>query len=379
MKLTKVKLFEQFINEGFQDSVHSDISKLAKDSEVAHNKLVKIITGAKNGKGLSIEEQEPFEIESKVPSIIKKRMASTDTISNEEKNEKTKYWIDYHTNVGEIELSNIAKKYIKQSGKQFEDFSEFWEHQLSDENRYDSMVNHPNAIKEKHFLTIGVSRRSAYPKDDRLSLQIIPPMHGNHNRAHDDIGSGFMGDTAHYNIAGSMDGIDSFGINVDNNNELLAAIKETIGNSNFIKLVKLISLKTTEQWILQSFQKWKLEAPTREDEYAKDQDRRDIVKKREKFLKDRKTDTSDAWHRFDKEGTIVKNKKAYSLRDFEEVAEIFHKFRAIKNGPKLKRSGWDGYSYKFYYSDKKGAWEGGSEGHSESMSLVEFVSIAKNK
>ena len=173
--------------------------------------------------------------------------------------------------------------------------------------------------------------------------------------------------------------IESRIISVDNNDELLVAIKETIGNSNFIKLVELISVKTTEQWILQSFQKWKLEAPTREDEYAKDQDRRDIVKKREKFLKDRKTDTSDAWHRFDKEGTIVKNKTAYSLRDFEEVAEIFHKFKAIKNGPKLKRSGWDGFSYNFYYSDKKGAWEGGSEGHSESMSLVEFVSIAKNK
>ena len=377
--MSRVKLFEQFINEGYQDSVHSDISKLAKESEMAHNKLVKIITGSKNDKGLGIEEQGPFEIESKVSSIIKKRVASTNAISNEEKNDKTKYWIDCHTNVGEIELSNIAKKYIKQSGKQFEDFSEFWEYQLNDENRYDSMVNHPNAIKEKHFLTIGVSRRSAYPKDDRLSLQIIPPMHGNHNRAHDDIGSGFMGNTAHYNVAGYMDGIDSFGINVDNNDELLVAIEETIGNSNFIKLVELISVKTTEQWILQRFQKWKLEAPTREDEYAKDQDRRDSVEKQKEFLKGRKTDTSDAWHRFDKEGTIVKNKKAYSLRDFEEVAEIFDKFNVIENGPKLRRSGYDGISYDFYYSDKKGAWEGGSEGYSESMSLVEFVSIAKNK
>ena len=66
-----VQLFEEFINEGFQDSVHSDISKLAKESEVAHNKLVKIITGSKKGKGLSIKEQGPFEIESKVSLKIR--------------------------------------------------------------------------------------------------------------------------------------------------------------------------------------------------------------------------------------------------------------------------------------------------------------------
>lgn len=381
-----VKLFEQFILEGYSDDVISEINKLAKEANNYFSKLVKLVesAGGSDETAVEIDPKDFKKMASKVEAALKRGMGDYDEFETDSE-DKMFHIAAYMRMKGELSDSDVVKKISKMNGAQFEDWAEFWEEQETNGDPkygyHKSILNRANAVQRRFGLGAGVGNREYKSTASALfiHLPVVPHPNGYGNIDHESLEIGSVGGTSSFNLMGGFPNAYKRIINFNSEEEFEDIFKATLGNGTFFKLVEALNNVTLELWLLDRFQRWKTEAPAREG--ARKEKELLNIKKAEQaeFLAGAKIKTDN----FSNDGTTITDEKAYSYKDFEAAAILFNTnstpkgddFTAVKSGPKLKGR-YQGYTAYFEYED--GRWTGGYEDrntlHTADMSLEEFIS-----
>jgi hypothetical protein len=384
-----VKLFEQFINEGYSDTVISEINKLVKEANNYFSKLVKLVESAggsdETSAGAVIDPKDFKKMASKVEAALKRGIGDYNE-SETDSEDKMFYIATYMRMKGALSNNDAVKKLSKMSGAQFEDWAEFWEEQETNGDPiagyHKSILNRANARQQRFGFGAGIGNRDYKSTASAffIYLPVVPHPNGYGNIDHLSLENGSADGTTSYNLMKSSPDAYKRVINFNSEKEFEDIFKATLGNGTFLKLVEALNNVTLEIWLLDRFQAWKNEAPAREA--ARRAKNLLNIKKAEQaeFLAGAAIKTDN----FSKNGTTITDEKAYSYKDFEKAAILFNtnstpkgdEFTAIKSGPKLKGR-YQGYIAYFEYED--GRWTGGYEDrrtlHTADMSLEEFISI----
>lgn len=383
-----VKLFEQFIFEEADLPVNPHVKEVKSKIFSEYFKLQLMVDKAVNSVTQTLVNDSDFSLSKNelknATKLIESSLNKVRYYNVQESESDPGYPSIFIRQLAILdkELRNPNKylsKFQKMKGRAFEDWNEFIE--FNKESTHNSIFNRSNAPKSRFGIAAGVGYRDSNDKKPAFYI-VAPPKLIHDDINHDQLERGEETYHDYYDVFGNDTSSNIFKININSFEDLENAIKLTIGNSSFIKLVNTILEGTFDVWVLNEFQQWKNEAPYRAKEAKAKAGRDKQREKQQKFFNSANLKTRN----FFNDGTVITDKRAYSVKDFENIAKMFNSnykvkgetLSVVERGPKLKSKAGQEYGIgTIYFEYESGRWTGGYEDRNGTnvvdMNLEEFV------